>query len=261
MSHRLLAQGVADYLAGNIEPEVVARFQENVAILPWFQSVDARELTALVTRATRGSSAGWYTAWKWTKAAPGSLYSRSPCPLPDLLGSLVRLRSADWPEQMGFVWSDILRRSQAESESDRTQLLLYVQALKFALGHTQLPLGAVVAEAFHFVYSAVTESASFARETAPMFGMFDWDKGKELRRQLVECFYNSKWPPGDLIIASSDTRLVRKILKRLLKKPHGHQYAQTAIADLDTRDTEKTVALAGAMRDLLAQPNYYEDWE
>ena len=154
-----------------------------------------------------------------------------------------------------------MRRSHSESGSAKIRLQLYVQGLKFSFEHVSLPLGPVVVECFHDVCKAVTNSPTLPSEAAPLFGIFDWDKGKALRRSLVESFLYSRWPPGDLALAVGDVRPLRKIFKQLMRKPNGGTYAQAAIADLERREVEKATILAQALRDMLAKPDFYEEWD
>ena len=66
----------------------------------------------------------------------------------------------------------------------------------FVRAQEVFPLGAVAAEAFYDVYAAVTELSVYTAEAGPLFSVFDWDKGKELRRALVNSFLNSEVATG-----------------------------------------------------------------
>lgn len=94
-----------------------------------------------------------------------------------------------------------------------------------------------------------------------MFGMFDWDKGKELRRDLIDAFVYTNWPPGDLALAAGDLRLFRKIFKRLLRKPRGHQYAVAMYADLSSRTGDESRRFAVELSGMLDDPSFYEEWD
>jgi hypothetical protein len=252
---------ISGYVAGTVSEAVTRPFQEHEAIAPWFRSVDSRDLSSLVTNDTWSSDLRWFNAWRWTSIAPEPLYGREPTPLFHLIDSLSRSHYSGWSQEIAAMWAQILRRCRSESHRDRTRLVLYVQALKFSFEHSRLPLGAVVAEAFHYVYTRVTESPTVPVEAAPMFSMFDWDKGKELRRELVDCFYHSQWSAGDLVVAANDVRLLRKIFKRLMKKPGGERYAWAAVTDLEGRTDQKAAALSGPLRSLLSHPDFYEEWD
>ena len=212
-----------------------------------------------MTDDTWSSALRWLNAWRWIAFAPSGLYTRKPTPVSDLIDVLCRLHHSEWTQKVSDTWSQILHRARLESHSDC--LALCVQALKFAFDNSNLPLGAVITEAFHEVYVAVTGSSTFPSEAEPLFGFFDWDKGKELRRNLIDTFLRSEWPPGDLVIAVADVRLLRKIFKRLMRKPNGEQYARTALADLEHRTDQSAVTLARALQDMLDNPDFYEAWD
>lgn len=248
-------------VAGLVSEAVSRPFQEDRAVVSWFHTVEPRDLKSLVTRDTWSSTVHWFNAWRWTAIAPEAVYAREPTLLPELINALSQSHHSEWSQQISDMWSQILRRSRSESHSLRTRLVLCVQALKFSFDNNRLPLGPVVVEAFHDVYAAVTESSTSPLEAAPLFSIFDWDKGKELRRELVDSFLHSQWPPGDLVLAVADVRLLRKIFKRLMKKHDGERYAQAALADLELRTDQNATKLARALRDMLAKPDFYEEWD
>ena len=163
--------------------------------------------------------------------------------------------------RLAEMWAQILRRARSDTERPRTTLTLCAQALKFAFDNTRLPLGCVVSEAFREVYVAVTESSRLPPETECLFGVFDWDKGKELRRDLVDSFFYSHWQPGELALAAGDVRLLRKIFKRLLKNGGGERYARTVLSDLKERGDERAIRLSKSLQEMLEHPDFYEEWD
>jgi hypothetical protein len=118
-----------------------------------------------------------------------------------------------------------------------------------------------VVETFGDIYNAVTSSGSIPSETASLFGMFDWDKGKELRKTLIDTFMSSQWPAGDLVLASSERSLFRKMFKRVYRKSSGPRYLQAALEDLQARSSEEAQRMAGVLSTLLKEPDFYEDWD
>lgn len=254
---RSLIPGV---VAGSISEAVSGPFQDAPVIAPWFSAVDPWQLRSLVVHERWPSTLHWINAWRWTARAPGALYAREPAVLSELIDALSRSKHAEWSSEVSDAWVQVLQRSRSESPRIGTRLVLCVQALKFCFENTRLPLGSVVAEVFSDVYAAVTESSMLPPEVAPLFGIFDWDKGKELRRELVDSFLRSTWPPGDLFQAV-DTRLLRKVFKRLTKTHRGERYAHDALSDLEGRRDQSAAALAVQLRDMLATPDFFEEWD
>lgn len=251
---------IVAYVSGEINEAAIRPIQNHVIAVPWFLSVEARDLRSLVTNDTWSSADRWSNAWRWLQQAPSALYAREQSALPVLVDALTRSHHSHWSDEIAIMWAEILRRCASESLGASNRLGLFVQALKFSFDHTSLPLGPVVAQAFPSVYSAITDGQGVPAETDPLFGMFDWDKGKELRRNLVDSFYYSHWRAGDLMMAAGDLSLLRKVFKRLVKKPRGVQYALAAIADLELRADGTAAGLAVELRRMLAQPDFYEEW-
>ncbi len=46
-----------------------------------------------------------------------------------------------------------------------------------------------------------------------------------------------------------------------MKKHGGERYAQAALADLEMRTDKAASELARALRDMLANPDFYEEWD
>lgn len=252
---------IPGYIEGVVSETVSRPFQEDQSVTPWFQTVQPRDLRSLVTRDTWSSTSHWFNAWRWIAIAPSALYSREPLLLSELVEALSRSHHSEWAPQISDMWLQVLRRAHLESRGRGTRLVLCVQALKFSFDNTHLPLGPSVAEAFHAVYAAVTESSAVPPEAAPLFGIFDWDKGKELRRELVDSFLHSQWPRGDLVLAVADVRLLRKVFKRLIKKHDGLRYARAALTDLEQRTDENAAPLTQSLREMLSNPDFYEEWD
>lgn len=251
---------ISAYIAGVADEAMVRTFQENPKVAPWFNGIERWDLKSLVTRDTWSSPLHWLNAWRWIATAPSSLYRRESTLLQELIDSLCPSHHLEWSQQISDAWVQILSRVRLESHNLRQRLLVCVQALKFSLNNVSLPLGSVVVEVFQDVYAAVTDSPTVPAETFPLFSIFDWDKGKELRRNLVDSFLRSQWPPGDLVLAVADERLLRKIFKRLLRRPGGETYAKAALADIKARTDERAAGLGAALQDMLANPNFYEEW-
>ena len=131
---------------------------------------------------------------------------------------LLRVQYSAWSTQVANMWSEVLSRTQCLLPDRQTRLFLCAQALKFSFENTRLPLGAVVVESFFEVYTAVMESTKLPPEAESLFGIFDWDKGKELRQRLIDAFYYSDWHASDLFLSVNDERLIRKVFKRLIRR-------------------------------------------
>jgi hypothetical protein len=92
---------------------------------------------------------------------------------------------------------------------------------------------------------------------------YDWDKGKDLRITLIDSFLRSQWvwAPGDLAIAASRAGILRKIFKRLLRKPGGDSYVRAMHADLDQRTNTDVITVRNDLDALIRDPDFYEEWD
>lgn len=250
----------AQVARGDVDSHLAALTNHPV-VEPWFVTVPTAELRNLVTWGTPSSEKAWSGAWQWLAGAPAGLYRRSPSPLPEVIESLLRARPQVWPPSASTWWAVLLERASEESRDRRVQVLLCVQALRFGLGHAQLPMSQVVSVAFRPVYQAVTESQAFTSETGPLFSILDWDRGKELRRQLADVFFRAGWPAIHLVEAAGDVRLLRKLFKRVVRRPGGERYLRSAVEIPTSKENQELQNLIRALRGMLDAPDFFEEWE
>jgi hypothetical protein len=92
---------------------------------------------------------------------------------------------------------------------------------------------------------------------------YDWDKGKDLRITPIDSFLRSQWiwAPGDLAIAASIAGILRKIFKRLLRKPGLDKYIRTMQADLTQSANADIISVRNELDSLIRDPDFYEAWD
>jgi hypothetical protein len=250
---------VTSVVSGRISWETCLLWQQTTWAIAWFGDVPNWMLKSYLTRGSHYDSDAFTRAWHWLSSAPKSLYERRPSILPDLVEGFLSVPRPNWEEAVTEDWAAVLRRSLDESPT-RTYLAMYSQALKYAFSHRHYPLSRLVVATFYDVYRAATEETT-TPETAELFGAFGWDKAKELRRELVECYYQSSWPPGDLALSVRDETLLRKVFRRVYRKWHGQKYVESMLADLSQRSDPVAKSLQGQLADLVRNPDFYEAWD
>lgn len=70
----------------------------------------------------------------------------------------------------------------------------------------------------------------------------DWDRAKSARRDLVEAFLESAWPPCRLLAAASKAGVEYEVLNRLKGKHRGLEYLKkltAAVEQLPLPEREK----------------------
>ena len=250
---------IVSYVQGIVSEKTNHVFLDTAHAKAWLRDIKKGHLVTLITDSIASSRVGRLNAWRWIASAPDILYTRKPPMLAELIDVMLTTHNSEMTEEHVNTWLQILRRTGTEPKAAR--LSVCVQALQFSFSHTRFPLGSLVAETYYDVYQAVTESTTLPQVTAPLFGMFDWDKGKELRRDLVNSFFDSDWLPADLVLAVKSPQLLRKIFKRLMRKSGGKEYAEAALAGLEGQKNQNSIMLARALRTLLAEPDFYGDWD
>jgi hypothetical protein len=256
----VMRSAVRGFIAGDIGLKACEKWQSTNWCAEWMERVTKWELESLLLEKSSNDKKAWSRAWQWIAFAPKVLYGRFPPVVPKIIESLLVARRWDWDAAITESWVNILRRASCEAKSS-THLQLCADALKFALNHERYPLGKVIVEAFWKVYTAVTESPEIPRETRTLFGILDWDKGKELRKELVRSFLNSEWPPGDLALAIPEESLLRKIFKRLMRQRDGERYIEEMLRDLASRKDPIARKNFTTLVNLVNKPDFYEPWD
>jgi hypothetical protein len=227
----------------------------------WLSNVSASQLTALLVRGSVSGPDAVARAWKWIADAPASLYSRDPSALPELCDSLLVCVHKSFPRGVNDMFNKVLRRSRIEAGVEVRQILSG-KLLRFALDNTRYPLGAVVAESFADVYAvAIRKDSRPPSFLLALFGLYDWDRGKDLRVSLIDAFQRSSWAPGDLAVAASNAGILPKIFKRLHRTMRGDDYIKSILQDLSQRNDPKLIKVTEHLKSLALNPDFYEEWD
>lgn len=225
----------------------------------WLGEVSRSDLAALLIHAVNDRERR-ERAFRWLAFAPDTLYQRDTALVSGLCWELVSDRRHGWTSAMGNAWAEIIRRLMMWS-SPSASLKMCADVLKFGFNHTSDSVGAAVAAAFQPVYRAVCDSSWTPPEVSDLFGWFDWDKAKELRKGLIRAFVDSSWSPGDLALAArEDPQLLRKLVKRALRSS-GEPYLTAMLNDLVGRGTSEVARTTDLVRDLASDPDFYEPWD
>jgi hypothetical protein len=208
---------------------------------------------------TEADTSATVRAWSWLAAAPDQIYTSKSRATLAIIDLLERRSRQVWSEIVSAAWSDVIQRAQQLCGS-RIGLRHCVQGLEVALGNNKLPLSSVVCSAFPTTYTAVVNQSHVADEADRLFS-YEWDKGRALRTSLIESYFYSDWPPGDLALIAESSFGLRKLFKRLWRKWRGAMYIERMIRDLGSRSGTEAAACKLALSSLLANPDFYEAWD
>lgn len=248
------------YLSGTLTEAAAVALLEGEYGGDWIRTHPQSRLRGLLTHDI-WKSTNWTNAWRILLISPTSFYQRHDDIISDVIDGLLRSYGQPWSPEVAMMWRNIIVRAENAGASAHIQLALCVQAVQFALGNPRLPVSAVLVGAFSNVYDAVVSRDVLPPETRTLFGLWDWDKGKELRRGLVDAFFSSNWPPGDLACAVESESLLRKIVKRIHRKYDGERYLHSMLADLRQRVVPEELRMHDLLASILHQPNYHEEWD
>jgi hypothetical protein len=255
----LVRSAIARILRGEAEGEMFDQLTGNSEVGAWISNADGFRFGNWVASEAGRDGKAQVRAWSWLAHGPEALYrSRENLTLVTI-GQLSRQMDRSGSPEIGRCWKLIIERARAFCGS-RVAFNHSVQALQFSFQHIKLPVGTLVPVVFPDVYKAVAEQSAFADDAEGLFS-YDWDKAKALRRNIVDAFVDSDWPPSDLALAAYRSFGLRKLFKRVWRKWRGERYIERMIRDLSTRSDAEAAACRKELVALLERPSFSEPWD
>jgi hypothetical protein len=252
---------IESYVAGGGDSTVGSALLSDQRATRWLQTVSGWQLAALLVRGSKSGAAATMRAMQWVAEAPQALYARRPSVLPELCEAILSRVRQFRCEGAADSMLRTVKRAGSEAGFEVRQELS-ARLLRFCLDNVRLPLGAVVAEVFSDVYSEALKEGDRPQSILSMvFGIYDWDKGKDLRISLIEAFLRSDWRPGDLAIAANNARILRKVFKRLHRRHRGDDYLRSMLKELSQRTGADVSRTREDLEALMSDPDFYEDWD
>jgi hypothetical protein len=262
-SNRLLDLLIKDAISVYLEKEnnrnIWLAWEATHPVEEWLNQVSIYQLESFFANNTSSNEQAWIRSWSWLADVNSCFFTRGSKVLNNLIDTLTSITQHQWKKSVVTKWKKIIQRASRECD-DSTHLSLCVQALGFCFAHPSYPLSELMVEVFLPVYNAVSHPRPRI-ETDILFNILDWDKAKELRKELVKCFMASDWPPGDLALAVQEERLLRKIFKRVMRRASGPDYIDKMINDLRDRDVKVVKSVLDILLDLSKNPNFFEEWD
>jgi len=225
----------------------------------WMTDADGSRLANVFGGEIARNKDSYGRAWLVLAESPEALYRSRRLATITVISQLLRQSSVNWSHESSSSWRVILKRANAICEP-RYYVRHCVQALGFSLANSRLPVSAVVRSAFPDVYKAVVEQAPYEDEANSLLS-YDWDRAKALRRNLVDCFYQSNWPEGDLALTAAESFGLRKLFRRVWRKWSGEEYVARMIADLRRRNEPLAIQCLNELISYYEKPNFNEPWD
>lgn len=258
--HSAVGWALFSFQSGSISEQELTKFVTRDVALAWAKNASGWDLVEVITFGASRSWTNWKRTWAFLGIAPAEWIRTIGRRLPEMVDRLIGYDRASWNLEIDQSWRNFLVSSESVLDS-HVYLTLCAQALKHCFSNLYLPFGNTISTAFLPVYLSVMRSRNTPSEVVHLFGFFDWDKGLELRKKLVDSFTQSKWPKGNLILAAGDEVLLRKVFKRLIGHRYGgERFAREALSDLEARGEHSARRLMDAWKSMLGNPDFHEDW-
>lgn len=265
LRHRLVHTAVSDAVRARIREQSAPTGANKWLLSPhyssWCQNIGLLDLQQLIAKSIGDSANYWSGCWKWLTEAPFALYARHPIVVPQIVSYVLTRGVSQWTSDIETLWATVVERALREGNR-QAGLDVSIIGLEFCFRNTGKPLGKVVAVAFGPVYDEVLSSGDISDRISDLIPYWTWDKGKALRKELVDSFIGSRWSPGDLAMAARGGPLLRKIFKRVMRHWNGgEQYVLSMLNEVSMRTDPAAITVANELRELIASPNFWEDWD
>lgn len=196
---------------------------------------------------------------EWTSLCPDNFLQDRVSDVLHFVDIFMKRSSVVDYKRLESSWIQLLERVK-EICTEYQYLRFCGQGLRYSFEHNRVALSSLCSATFYPTYRAVVRKGyRTPPEIDNLFSSYTWDRGKELRKRIVDCFIDSDWPPGDLALAIPDVDLRRKIIRRLQRTwESGPKYVSRIINDLKKRECDQ--ALITELRALNNRSGHEEDW-
>ena len=259
LSDRFIAKtvesAITEHIAGKVSDE---RMLDALKLPPcekWCEQAPSSRIHDLLL--TCPDRDAWRRAWGTLSVLPQPLFQKVAGH--QIIAAFIRSYRASWIESVAEAWKHIVQRANEELPYENS-LRLLMESTAFCLNNPRLPVGQVVCSAFPLVYDAVVTGRA-TQVTDEMFGYFDWDKAKKLRKDVIDAYVSSHWPPEELALIAARCQVLRKVVHRLQRKWGGDEYIRRMIEGLGSRNSAEAMTVRGELSAIVNDPNFFEPWD
>lgn len=246
---------IAEHISGNVDRDHMLDALNLAPCEKWCEQVPAARIQNLLSSSP--DRAAWRRAWDTLSTLPRPLFRRVACY--QVVADFTRSFRAYWTEDVAKAWSRIVILAQEELPFENA-LRLSMESTAFCLNNPRLPVGQVVYAAFPAVYEAVSAGRA-THVTDEMFGYFDWDKAKKLRKDVIDAYLASCWPPEELALLGARCHVLRKIVHRLQRKWRGDQYIGKMVEGLKDQGSADASSVRTELSAIVNDPDFFEPWD
>jgi hypothetical protein len=158
---------------------------------------------------------------------------------------IIDFRKSHFDLRCTTAWAGLI--ADASEVSPRAQLRAAEVVLPFALKMKDGPTSPLIIATFPLVHAELARGNAAPNLFSGFFFGDYWDRCDVLRRELVDSFVHSEWPPADLLIAAHAANVARQVIEIVSSHHRGRDYRKAILKDLerlpeDLRDVLRTVA-------------------
>lgn len=183
----------------------------------------------------------------------------------DLTNRLISRGTHGFNEATYIQWASLIEASH--SIAPEAHLRAAIEALSYALKQPRYPLSRLIIVSFPSVYRQLLGSKGESDFEfipsillLPLSFFTDWDRAKSARKELVEAFLFSNWPPSDLLLTALDAGIDQKVLRRLSRIRGGSRYTEMIWDDASRLQERLQWSVRNAITKFTEHPNV-EDWD
>lgn len=121
----------------------------------------------------------------------------------------------------------------AEKVAPKAHLMAAGLIMPVLLRSRDRPVSPLIVAAFPSVHRELARVDEIP-DIFKFFTFFDWDRCKAARRELVDAFMSSSWPPSDLALTACRTKEVSRILRRVGKQYGGSKYLERITSGIES---------------------------
>ena len=157
---------------------------------------------------------------------------------------LVERRWEELDEAAYRAWAAMLADSSAAKSE--CWIKATATAFGFALRHASYPVSPLVVVSFPTVYREFPKlkKLGLSSDLIPFssYSWLRWKKPKDVRRELIDAlvsaFFNSSWPPADLMVAAIAAGVGERVVIRVRRRLWGFRYLKKISKDTKRLDDE-----------------------
>lgn len=252
---KLIDSAIVEHIGGRIDADHMLGALSLAPCQEICEQLSSDHLHGLLCSTTDVHS--WQRAWITLSIIPSGFFKKVAGH--KIIAEFTRSFRATWNESVANSWTCVINRADEELPTEDA-LRLFIQSTEFCLRYYKYPLGKVVLAAFPRVYEVVAMDKS-THITDEMFGYFDWDKAKKLRKDLIETYMSSNWPPEELALIAARCKILRKVIHRIQRRWRGDEYIKKMMGGLRIIATPEARMACSELSVILSDPDFFEPWD